>query len=636
MAKLKNLFQPIMIGNVEVRNRIEFAPVTDNFGVNDYVTDRMKAFYAERAEGGAGLINIGFFTVNYPPNPLGIGMYHDKFIAGIRELTSVCHSHGAKVGVELNFEEYLAKTPGGPFELIGPSDVVVRKGKPKPRPLTIEEIEQVVDQYGEAARRAREGGFDICHLIAHAGYPLSQFFSPLTNKRTDKYGGSFENRMRIIIEIIESIRKKAGNDYTITCRIGGQDFIPGGNTYEDNIRIAQLLESVGVAMLNVTTGWHDANVPFIPYYVPKGNWAYMAEGVKKHVNIPVVTGTRILDPILADKIIGEGRADMIYFARPLIADPYLPKKAMEERFEEIVPCTSCCLCFDRWAETKPICCQVNARAGYELERNITPADKPKNVYVVGGGPAGMEAARVASLRGHKVTLFEKSDMLGGALIAASAAPFKDGDEELRKYLIRAVSSAGVEVKLNTAVDAEMIAAAKPDEVIIATGGTPIIPAIAGVDGKNVVTAVDLLTGKAEAGNKVVVIGGGMVGCEAADYLHDQGKDVVLIEMLDKIAVDVGRTLKWVVRQRLNNLGIRILTGARAQEITDKGVRVEHKGSTEFYEAETVVLAVGIKENDQLASELGGMVTSLHKIGDCDRRARIFDAIESGFVVGAKV
>ena len=337
MTKLKNLFQPIMIGNVEVRNRIEFAPVTDNYGIDDYVTPRMKAFYEERAKGGAGLINIGFFTVNYPHNPLGIGLYDDKFIPSIKELTSACQKHGAKVGVEINFEENLARKPGGPFEPIGPSAVTVRHGKPTPRPLTIEEIEEIVDQYGEAARRSREGGFDTVHIIAHAGYPLSQFFSPLTNKRTDKYGGSFENRTRIILEIIESIKKKAGSDFPITARIGGQDFIPGGNTFEDNIKIAQLLEKAGVKLLNVTTGWHDANTPFIPYFVPKGNWLFMAERVKKNDNIPVVTGTRILEPIFADKVIGEESRYGLF----------LPQKAMEGRFDEMYPafpaaCVSIC------------------------------------------------------------------------------------------------------------------------------------------------------------------------------------------------------------------------------------------------------------------------------------------------------
>ncbi|MFH1003212.1 MAG: FAD-dependent oxidoreductase [Chloroflexota bacterium] len=637
MAQLKHLFQPIKIGNVEIRNRVEMAPVTDNFGVDDYVTERMKAFYEERAKGGVGLINIGFFTVNYPHNPLGIGMYDDRFTPGIRELTDLCHKHGAKVGVELNFEENYTKTRGGPFELIGPSSVVPRPGKAQPRPLTIEEIEEIVEQWGDAAVRAREGGFDTVHIIAHAGYPLAQFLSPFTNRRTDKYGGSFENRLRIIMEIIESIKKKAGADYTLTARIGGGDFMRGGLSLGDTVKIAQRLEELGVSMLNVTTGWHDSATPFIQYYVPKANWTYFAETVKRFVKIPVATGTRILDPVLADRIIGEGKADMVYFARPLIADSFLLEKAMKGKYEEIVPCTSCCLCFDRWAELRPICCQVNARAGFELERNIVPADRPKKVLVAGGGAAGMEAARVAALRGHKVTLLEKGDRLGGALNVGSIPPGKDGVGQFRDYLVRELKRVGVEVKLNTMATRETISTGNPDEIIVATGAVPVVPNIPGVDGKNVFLAADVITGKKKVGKKVVIIGGGMVGCEAADLLAEQGKAVTILEMMGKIAVDVGRTTKWVIRQRLGNEGVEVETKAKVTKITGEGVVAQlNDGSTHLYRADSVVIAVGYQEDKKLANELGGSLPNVHVIGDCAQRAKIHEAVEAGFVTASQI
>ena len=478
MAKLKHLFSPIKIGKMELKNRVEFAPVTDNFGIGDYVTDRMIKFYEDRAKGGVGLINIGYFTVNYPHNPLGIGMYDDKFIPGIRKLTDACHAHGAKVGVELAFEENYAKRRGGPFEYIGPSDVATRAGKQRPRPLTTAEVEEIVEQFGDAARRAVEGGFDLIHILGSAGYPIAQFASPLTNRRTDKYGGSFEKRLLLHTEIIQSMKKKAGDDCIISWRMGGQDFMPGGNTLEDSVKIAQWLEKQGVQVINVTTGCHDSGVPFIQYFVPKGNWIFMGERIKKGINIPVIVGTRIVDPIMADKIIGEGRADMIYLARPLIADAELVNKAKEGRFDDIVPCTSCCLCFDAWSRTEPIYCQVNARAGRELELKV------KRVLVVGGGPGGMEAARVAGLRGHKVTLFEKSDKLGGALNAAGAPSVKDGVGYFREYLIKQMKKEGIEIKLNTEVENTIIEKERPDAVIVATGATPIIPDIPGVRGKS--------------------------------------------------------------------------------------------------------------------------------------------------------
>jgi 2,4-dienoyl-CoA reductase-like NADH-dependent reductase (Old Yellow Enzyme family)/thioredoxin reductase len=639
MQELKHLLSPIKIGKMELKNRVEFAPVTDNFGIDDYVTDRMIKFYEDRAKGGVGLINIGFFTVNYPHNPLGIGMYDDKFIPGIRKLTDACHAYGAKVGVELTFEENYARKRGGPFEPIGPSAVSTRQGRPLPRALTIAEIEEIVEQFGDSARRSVEGGFDAIHILGSAGYPLAQFASPLTNKRTDKYGGSFENRMRIHKEIIESMKKKAGDDLIITWRMGGQDFMPGGNTLDDSVKIAQYFEKQGVKLLNVTTGWHDSGQPFIQYFVPKANWIFMGERIRKNINIPVIVGTRVLDPIMADKIIADGKADMVYFARPLIADAELVNKAKEGRLDDIVPCTSCCLCFDAWSRTEPIYCQVNARAGRELELNITPAKQKKKVFVVGSGPGGMEAARVAGLRGHKVTLFEKSNKLGGALNAAGAPSVKDGIGYFRDYLIKQMKKEGIEIRLNTEVDNTIIEKERPDAVIVATGATPIIPDIPGVTGKNVVLAADVMTGKKSVGKKVVIVGGGMVGCEVADFLHEEkGKtDITILEMLPKVAVDVGPTLRWVVRKRLNEFKIKIKTNARVSEITARGVASVCGGATEVFEADTIVIAVGYEPWNKLVRAIEGKAgVSVEAVGDCDKVARIAEAVESGFRAGLKV
>jgi 2,4-dienoyl-CoA reductase-like NADH-dependent reductase (Old Yellow Enzyme family)/thioredoxin reductase len=633
MSKLEHLLSPIKIGKMEVKNRVEFAPVTDNFGIDDYVTDRMIKFYVDRAKGGVGLINIGFFTVNYPHNPLGIGMYDDRFIPGIRKLTDACHAYGAKVGVELTFEENYATKRGGPFEPIGPSAVGTRAGKPVPRALTIAEIEELVEQFGESARRSVEGGFDAIHILGSAGYPLAQFASPLTNIRTDKYGGSFENRLRIHTEIIKAMRKKGGDDVAITWRMGGQDFMPGGNTLDDTVKIAQYLEKQGVQMINITTGWHDSGQPFIQYFIPKANWIFMGARVKQNVKIPIIVGTRIVDPIMANQIIADGKADMVYLARPLIADADLVNKAAAGKLDDITPCTSCCLCFDAWSRTEPIYCQVNARAGRELELNITPAKQPKKVFVVGSGPGGMEAARVAGLKGHKVTLFEKSDKLGGALNAAGGPSVKDGIIYFRDYLIRQMNKEGIEVKLNTEVDNTIIEKERPDVVIVATGSTPIIPKIPGITGKNVVLAADVLMGKKSVGNKIVVIGGGMVGCEVADFLADEkGKtDITILEMLPKVAIDVGPTLRWVVRKRLNDFKIKQKTNARVSEVTDKGVISMCNNCSEFVEADTVIIAVGYESCDKLAKEIEGKAgVAVKVVGDCNKVARIAEAVEGGF------
>jgi NADPH-dependent 2,4-dienoyl-CoA reductase/sulfur reductase-like enzyme len=317
----------------------------------------------------------------------------------------------------------------------------------------------------------------------------------------------------------------------------------------------------------------------------------------------------------------------------------LVNKAAEGRFDDIVPCTSCCLCFDAWSRTEPIYCQVNARAGRELELNIIPARQQKKVFVVGGGPGGVEAARVAGLRGHKVTLFEKSKRLGGALNAAGGPSVKDGVGYFRDYLIKQMRKEGIEIRLSTEVDNAIIEKERPDAVIVAIGATPIIPAIPGVTGKNVVIAADVMAGMKSVGNKVVIGGGGMVGCELADFLHEEkGKtDITILEMLPKVAIDVGPTLRWVVRKRLDEFKIKIKTNARVSEITAEGVKSVCGGATEVFEADTVVIAVGYEPSKKLVREIEGKAgVSVETVGDCDKIARIAEAVESGFRAALKL
>ena len=638
MSGSKRLFEPIVVGRMELKNRLVMAPVTDNYAVNYYVTDRMVRFYAERAKGGAGLITIGYFTPNIPSNPLGLGLFDGRFVTGLRRLTDAVHAAGAKVEIQLGLEEHVTWDKGESFELVGPANVIKRSkpGAIVPRPLTMEEIEQLVDEFGEAVRRAREGGFDSVQFLGSAGYILAQFLSPLTNRRTDRYGGSLENRARLFLEIIESSRKKAGRDFTLTARLSGEQFMDGGYTLEETKKVAVLLERAGIDAINVTTGWHDSPQPFIVASVPRGRWVYLAEAVKKVVNVPVITGTRIHDPHFAEQILAEGRADMVYMARPLIADPELPNKAREGRFDEIVPCTACCLCYDRWAEGAPIVCQVNPRAGREAEYTIEPARKPKKVFVIGGGPAGMEAARVAALRGHEVTLFEKEGRLGGKLHLVAVPPYKEEFANFTKYLIGQVNKAGVRIELGHQATADTVKEGKPDVVILATGATARIPDVRGVKGSNVVTAEAALSGDGEIGEKVIVLGGGMVACETAEFLAQKGKSVVIVTRRDKVATDVGRTNKWVIRERLAKAGVRIEIEARTEEITAAGVRVNRGGQSKFIEGDTVVLAQGFEPSNRLAKELEGKVDSIHLIGDCFEPQHIAEAIEGGFNVARRI
>ncbi|MBM3167096.1 MAG: NADH oxidase [Chloroflexi bacterium] len=636
MGKLTKLFEPIKIGTMEVKNRIVMPAMELGLAADDMVTDRFKAFYAERARGGAGLIVVGLAPTLYagmfPPG--GIGIYKDEFIPGLRDFVNLMHKYAAKVAVQISALQLLEK-PDGSMEVVGPSNIGVERhaNAPKPRPLTLDEIKRVVASYGDAALRAKKSGFDAVEINAIAGTGLiSYFLSGHTNNRNDEYGGNIIKRARFLLECIESVKGVVGDDYPLLCRVSGADFMEGGNTLEDTKAVAPLVEKAGIHAINVSTGWHESPTPFIQMSIPRGNWIYLAEGVKDVVDIPIIGGTRINDPLLAEQILDCDRVDMVYAARALIADPEWPNKAKEGRFDEVRYCTACCACFDTVLEMRPVVCAVNARAGRELEYKIEPAKKRKKVFIVGGGPAGMEAARVATMRGHHVTLADSKDQLGGQLLVAILPPHKEELGGLTRYLAGQMKKLGIAVELGQRVDIAVVQRAKPDAVIVATGATPIVPHIPGVDGENVVMALDVLTGKKEVGDNIVIVGGGMVGCEMAEFLVQKGKKVTIVEMLSKIGADIERANRWVVLGRLRQLGVRMEVNARVEEVTSQGVRVRRNGNLESFAGDTVVLAVGMQSDCSLAQELEGKVTELHIIGDSAKPGKIAQAMESAFAV----
>lgn len=636
MSRLQKLFAPIKIGKMELKNRIVMPAMVVGLGANDMITDRFKAFYTERARGGVGLIVVGLATATYSGSfpPGSIGIYKDEFIPSLCDFTKLMHECGVKVAIQISALMFLARDDGS-LELVGPSDISVdrHRSASKPRALSINEIRQIVKAYGEAARRAKEAGFDAVEINAIAGTSLASYFlSAHTNKRTDGYGGNIENRARFLLECIESVKQEVGKDYPLLCRVSGADFMEGGNALEDTKIVAPMIERAGIHAINVSTGWHESPVPFIQMSVPRANWLYLAEEVKKVVNIPVIGGTRIPDPRLAEQILLDSRADLVYIARALIADPEWPNKAKEGRLDEIRPCTACCTCFDAAIEHGSITCSVNARAGREAEYSIEPTGEPKKVFIVGGGPAGMEAARVAAMRGHHVTLTDSKSQLGGQLLLAVLPPHKEELGNLTRYLVGQMDKLGVKVRLEDEVDAKIVEKAKPDVVIIATGATPIKPDIPGAKGENVVKAIDVLTGQKEVGENVLIVGGGMVGCETAEFLAEKGKRVTILEMLGRIGADIERTNRWVIMGRLRSLGIRMERNAKVEEIIEKGVRVNRDGSIEFFEGDSAVLAVGMEPNRKLAQELEGKVRMLHVVGDSAKPGKIAQAIESGLRV----
>ena len=643
MTQVENLFKPIRIGKVELKNRIVMLPVTTGYNESDNtIGDRFINFYTERAKGGAGLIIVPFTPVDIA-SPAQAGLFHDRFIPGARRLTDAVHAHGAKIAVQLLIQYHWATHEGVPAEVVGPSPVFNQIMRCTPKALTIEEIHRLVDEYGKAAWRAREAGFDAIELAIMGGYLLNRFLSPYSNKRQDEYGGSLENRMRLPLEIIETIKQTTGEDYPITCRLNVEEFMEGGYTIRDSKKIAPILEESGIKAINVYVGWHECPVPTSQMSVPRGAFVYCAEEIKKVVNIPVIATNRINDPILAENILSQGKADLIGMARALLADPEFPNKAKEGRIDEIIPCIACSHCISEillaykdWRRPVSTLCVVNPRTGREAKYTIKSTPTPKKVFVVGGGPGGMEAAIIAASRGHQVTLHEKGGKLGGQLLIASLPPYKDEINSLVRSLIVRLEKAGVEIKLNTEVNLKTIEQGRPDAVVLATGATPITPDIPGARGDNVVTAAEVLNKQKEVGKAAIVIGGGMVGCETAEFLTQQGKKVTIVEMLKRIGSDILATNRPFLLTRLKNADTRMETNATVEEITDNGVRIRRNGGSDFLDGDTAVLAVGFRADKKLAEELRGKVPALYSVGDCVEPRRIKEAIEEGFCVGMEI
>jgi len=632
---LRRLFEPIQVGGLELRNRIYMLACETCYTERGWVGERLKAFLEARARGGAGLI----VTPTLPVPGAGLvmpGIYDDKFIPELRDLARRVHGHGAKLAAQLLIVDRYATSEDAEPHIVGPSHIPRGRGRPQPRPLTGEEIHHLAHQFGVAGRRVREAGFDAVEIHAGMGFLICQFLSPYTNRRTDEYGGAVENRMRFLVEVLHEVQGQAGSDFPIICRISAEEYLPGGNTLEQTTVISRTLEGLGVSALNVQAGWYDSPVPLVQASVPQGGYAHLAQAIKKEVNIPVVAAYRITDPLVAENILAEGKADLIGLARALIADPEFANKAREGRLDDIRPCTGCCECIDAVLRDSPLFCSVNPWVGREAEYGLERVPTPKRVVVVGGGPAGMVAAEIASRRGHQVTLLERGHSLGGQLLAAGVPPHKEGVADFARYQARQVEASGVDIKLDSPATPTAILEAKPDAVVVAIGASPTPLDIPGWDNPNVVTAVDVLSGKRQVGRRVVIVGGGMVGCETAEFLAHQGREVTIVEMLPHIGADIIPINRWVIVQRLRQAGVKLETKAQVVAITDNGVRAVGEEGEKFVEGDWVVLAVGMKPNNALAEELQGKVAEVYTVGDCVQVGRIAKATESGFLVAQRL
>ena len=662
------IFEPIQIGQLEVKNRIYMPAMHLNMAREFEVTDQLTDFYAERARGGAGMICVGYATVDeLSGTTLNIGAHKDDFIPGLNRLATAIQENGAHCAVQINHAgRYNMSFFLNGKQPVAPSAIPSKMTRETPRELELDEIPQVIDHFAQAALRVRKAGFDAVEVLSGTGYLISEFLSPLTNQRSDEYGGSFENRMRFGLEIMRAIRKTAGEDFPLIVRMNGNEFMPGGLKHKDLKIYAQRLADEGVDTLCINVGWHEARVPQIVSEVPRGVFAYLSRSIREVVNVPVIASHRINDPELAREMISDGMCDMVAMGRSLIADPYLPEKAETGREKEIIHCIACAQgCFDNLFKLKSVECLCNPRAGHERENCVEKAETSQLVMVIGGGPGGMSAALAASDRGHFVTLYEKSGQLGGQLHLAAAPPGREEFAVLAQDLENQLAAKSIRVMLSYAADEVLIQKEKPDAVILATGATPIVPSIPGADLPHVIQAWDVLEDKHRVGHRLVIIGGGAVGVETALFLAERGtlsgdairfllvnraedpedlyemairgtKDILLIEMIDKIGKDIGKSTRWGMLQGMSRSGIQTRTATKALEITESGVRIESGDTVEEIPADTVILGMGSAPHNPLQAFVEKMGIPCTVVGDARQIARAFDAIHEGFAAGKAI
>ncbi len=633
------ILEPITFANGRLRskNRVVMPPMGMGYAHEDgRVSDKVIEYYRARAASGVGMMVVENCIID--PDVLGVGpelqLHSEIHLPGLQKLSGVIKGFGALAGLQLNHMGRQT-TLGKP---VAPSPIPISERGPKPRVLNTSDIQFVIDEFVKAAAWVKQTGFDFVELHGAHGYLMCEFLSPVSNKRDDEYGGDFDRRLTFPLRIIEGIRQACGEDFPIQFRLSGSEYVPGGLDVDQTSKIAKKLVEAGVCSISVSAGnWQTLRYIMAPMFMAPGYLADDAARIRKAVDVPVIAVGRIHSVRVAEEVLQQGKADLVAVGRGLIADPDWVRKLEEGKQDDIRPCISCNACVDLVSRAQEARCTVNAYLGREQDK-LEPAPHPHHILVVGGGPAGMEAARIAALRGHKVTLVEKDKRLGGKLIVSAAAPSKTEMNSFIDYLVHQNQKLGVTIHTSTALDQKAVLSLAPDIIINATGSFPVVPPIEGVKQDNVSVAEEVMLERHKAGKRVAIVGGGGTGCEAAEWLVERGHEVAIFEMMAHIGANIEQiTRRWMYYE-LRKAGAQLLTKSKVVRISgEKLVYSDANGDEKVYECDTVLIALGYRPTDDLAfCDDDGFPIPTYRIGDADRPGTILDAVTAGANIAARI